>query len=194
MTDTPRSLLERLRRQPDNDSWKRLVDLYTPLLLRWLRQTGMDGADADDLLQEVFLAVIRELASFEHNQRRGAFRNWLRTILINRMRGHWNGRRSNLQAANSREMSQTLEQLEDPCSDLNQIWDREHDASVVRRVLDLIEKDFTSSTWYAFQRVVLGGAKPAEVAAEMSMSVNSVLLAKSRVLRRARQEIDGLID
>jgi len=40
----------------------------------------------------------------------------------------------------------------------------------------------------------MGGAKPAEVAAELSMSVNAVLLAKSRVLRRARREIAGLID
>lgn len=50
MTDTPRSLLERLRHRPDEDSWKRLVDLYTPLLQRWLRQSGVAGADADDLL------------------------------------------------------------------------------------------------------------------------------------------------
>ncbi|HTU92267.1 MAG TPA: hypothetical protein VMF69_19455 [Gemmataceae bacterium] len=48
--------------------------------------------------------------------------------------------------------------------------------------------------WYTCRRVVMGGAKPAEVAAELSMSVNAVLLAKSRVLRRARREIAGLID
>ena len=40
----------------------------------------------------------------------------------------------------------------------------------------------------------LDGAKPAEVAAELGLSVNAVLLAQSRVLRRACQEIAGLID
>ena len=194
MTATPRSLLERLRQQPDDESWKCLVDLYTPLLLRWLHQAGVNGSDAEDLLQEVFVVVLREMSSFEHNQRRGAFRCWLRAIIVNRVRGHWNTKRTTLAFVNSAEVLPALEVLEDPASDLNQLWDREHDAFLARRVLQLIEKDFTSSTWQAFRRVVLDGARPSEVAVELSLSVNAVLLAKSRVLRRARQEIDGLID
>ena len=37
IVQTPQSLLEKLRQQPDAAAWKRLVDLYTPLLQRWLR-------------------------------------------------------------------------------------------------------------------------------------------------------------
>ncbi len=96
MSDTPRSLLERLRHQPDGDSWKRLVDLYTPPLLHWLRQAGVDSSDADDLMQEFFVAVLREMPTFEHNQQRGAFRCWLRTILVYRLRNHWNAKRVSL--------------------------------------------------------------------------------------------------
>ncbi|MGH7224044.1 MAG: RNA polymerase sigma factor [Gemmataceae bacterium] len=194
MTDTPRSLLERLRHQPDEESWKRLVDLYTPLLLRWLRQAGVDASDADDVAQEVFVAVVREMPTFRHNQQRGAFRCWLRAILVHRLRKHWNAKQSTMATAGSAENLQALERLEDPASDLNRLWDREHDALLAQRVLQLIEQDFTSSTWHVFRRVVLDGAKPAEVAAETGLSVNAVLLAKSRVLRRARQEIAGLID
>ncbi|MGH7172200.1 MAG: RNA polymerase sigma factor [Gemmataceae bacterium] len=194
MTDTPRSLLERLRHQPDEESWKRLVDLYTPLLLRWLRQAGVDASDADDVAQEVFVAVVREMPTFRHNQQRGAFRCWLRAILVHRLRKHWNAKQSTMATAGSAVNLQALERLEDPASDLNRLWDREHDALLAQRVLQLIEQDFTSSTWHVFRRVVLDGAKPAEVAAETGLSVNAVLLAKSRVLRRARQEIAGLID
>ena len=87
-----------------------------------------------------------------------------------------------------------INRLEDPASDLNQIWEREHDAYIAHRILKLIEKDFAASTWQAFRRVVLDDARPAEVAVELNLSVNAVLLAKSRVLRRARHEIAGLID
>ena len=194
MTDTPRSLLERLRHQPDEESWKRLVDLYTPLLSRWLRQAGVDGSDADDVAQEVFVAVVRELPTFQHNQQRGAFRCWLRAILVHRLRQYWNDKQTTIEPVGSDGGLQTLERLEDPASDLNQLWDREHDVLLAQRILQLIENDFITSTWQAFRRVVLDGAKPAEVAAELGLSVNAVLLAKSRVLRRARQEIDGLID
>ena len=82
-----------------------------------------------------------------------------------------------------------LDRLQDPASDLNQLWDREHDIFVARRVLEVIERDFVASTWQAFRRVFLDGATPAEVAAEMGISVNAVHLAKWRVLRRARREI-----
>ena len=193
MTDTPRSLLERLRLQPNEDSWKRLVDLYTPLLSRWLRQAGVEGSDSDDLMQEVFVAVVREIPTFEHNQQHGAFRCWLRTILVHRLRSYWNAKQST-RAAVSAENLQALARLEDPASDLNRLWDREHDALLAERILQLIEKDFLPSTWQAFRRIVLDGGKPVDVAAELGLSVNAVLLAKSRVLRRARQEIDGLID
>lgn len=194
MNDTPRSLLERLRHQPDEASWKRLVDLYTPLLRRWLRKSGVKSSDADDLMQEVFAVLLRKLPSFEHNQQRGSFRRWLHTILLNHLRAFWNIRQTIPETADSSQLLQQLDHLQDPASDLNQLWEREHDAFLARRVLELIENDFTPTTWQAFRRVVLDGAKPAEVAAELGMSVNAVHLAKWRILRRARQEITGLID
>lgn len=53
MPDTPISLLERLRLRPDDEAWRRLVDLYTPLIRNWLRHHGVDGSDGEDLTQEV---------------------------------------------------------------------------------------------------------------------------------------------
>lgn len=194
MSDTtPRSLLQRLRAKADEDGWKRLVELYTPLLQRWLRQFRVEGGDAADLLQEVFATLVKQLPSFEHNDRPGAFRSWLRNILVNHLRCFWNARRMN-GLTDHHDILQELDRLEDPASDLNRLWERQHNTFLARRVLELIEKDFTSSTWHAFRRVVLEGVKPAAVASEMGLTVNAVMLAKSRVLRRARQEIDGLTD
>lgn len=64
MPDTPLSLLERLQRQPDDEAWKRLLDLYTPWLHGWLRRFSVAAQDADDLLQDVFAVVVRELPQF----------------------------------------------------------------------------------------------------------------------------------
>ena len=56
------------------------------------------------------------------------------------------------------------------------------------------EPEFAPSTWQAFQRLAVDGRPAAEVAAELGTTVNAVLLAKSRVLRRLRQEARGLVD
>ena len=194
MTETAISLLERLARQPDSESWGRLVDVYTPLLKQWLSRYEVQDADADDLVQDVLMVVSWELPQFQHSRRQGAFRSWLRTILVHRLRRFWNERQRRRVAAGNSDVLQELEQLADAASGISRIWDREHDQHVVRRFLDLMEPKFSPVTWQAFWRVVMDGAKPDAVAAELNISVNSVQLAKSRVLNTLRREAQGLID
>jgi RNA polymerase sigma-70 factor (ECF subfamily) len=191
MPDTSASLLQRLRDRPDGDAWGRLVAVYTPLLQRWLAQYGLQASDADDLTQEVLAVVVRELPSFEHNQRTGAFRRWLRTILVNRLRGFWRARQ-NQDAA--RDLGAVLDQLEDPQSGLSRLWDEQHDRHVMAKLLEQIEPEVAPSTWQAFRRVVLEGREETAVAAELGLTVNAVFIAKSRVLARLRREARDLID
>src|SRR5947209_14012937 len=86
--ETSVSLLERLAGRPTEDDWRRLLDLYQPLLRAWMTRAGVPPADADDLVQEVLLVVFREVGRFERRGP-GAFRAWLRTILVHRMRDYF---------------------------------------------------------------------------------------------------------
>jgi RNA polymerase sigma-70 factor (ECF subfamily) len=194
MDETSHSLLERLGQQPDDASWRRLVDLYTPLLRHTLLHYDVPAADVDDLVQEVFSVVIRELPQFRHNHQCGAFRRWLRNIAVHRLRGYWRVRQTTAHATGDSDALRRLNELEDPASGPSRQWDREHDEYIARRLLELLEPEFTPTTWQAFRRQVMDGGKPAAVARELGISTNAVLLAKSRVLRRMRQEIAGLVD
>ena len=194
MPDTPISLLERLRLRPDAASWRRLVDLYTPLIRTWLRRHALQDPDADDLTQDVLGVLVRELPNFRHDLRRGAFRRWLRTVTVNRLRVFWRSQRGRPLSGGGSDLGHVLDQLADPDSGLSRLWDREHDLHVARRLLELLEPEFEPATWRAFRLLVLEGRATAEVAAELGLSPNAVRIAKSRVLRRFRQEADGLID
>jgi RNA polymerase sigma-70 factor (ECF subfamily) len=194
MDQTPQSLLDQLRLRPDGASWKRLVDLYTPLLQSWLRRYQVPAADADDLVQEVLAVLVREMPAFEHNHQCGAFRRWLRTIALNRLKGFWRARQAGPHALPAAEADALLRQIADPASDPDRQWEQEHDQFLVRRALELLEPHFTPSTWQAFRRQILEGARPAQVAAELGLSANAVVLAKFRVLRRLRKQLQGLID
>ena len=193
LADTPVSLLERLRLRPDPASWRRLVDLYTPLIGDWLRRHDVQPADVDDLTQEVMGTLLRELPQFRHDLRRGAFRRWLRTIAVNRLRTFWRGR-DRRHALGQAELEAALDQLEDPDSDLSRLWDEEHDRHVARRLLELIEPEFEPTTWRAFRLLVLEGQPTGEVARALGVTPNAVRIAKSRVLSRFRREIEGLVD
>jgi RNA polymerase sigma-70 factor, ECF subfamily len=87
-----------------------------------------------------------------------------------------------------------LAQLADPASGLSRQWDADHDRHVARRLMDLLEPEFSPATWAAFRRQVVDGLSASAAAAELNTTVNAVLLAKSRVLRRLRDEAAGLID
>jgi RNA polymerase sigma-70 factor (ECF subfamily) len=194
MPDTSSSLLERLRTRPDEASWQRFLSLYVPLLHAWLGRHAVQPPDADDLVQEVLLTVVQELSKFRYDARRGSFRGWLRGILANRLRGFWRARQHRPAATGDSDFLRVLEQLESPDSDLARHWDREHDRHVAARLLAMIQPEFEPLTWQAFRRTTLDGLEGAAAAAELGLSVNAVWIARSRVLRRLRGEIQGLCD
>lgn len=191
--ETSVSLLERLAGAPDEDDWRRLVGLYQPLLRAWLARAGVPAVDADDLTQDVLLVVFREVSGFTRRGQ-GAFRAWLRGILANRIRDYFRKRQHRPTATGDSDFAERLHELESPESALSALWDREHDEHVVATLLRQVAPHFTGPTWQAFRRHVLEGAPAASVAEELGLSLNSVLLAKSRVLKRLRQELGGLID
>jgi RNA polymerase sigma-70 factor, ECF subfamily len=186
------SLLDRLKAAPpDAADWQRLQGIYLPLIRRWLRRVPGLGDEADDLGQEVFLVLLRELPRFER-RREGSFRAWLRNITVNKARNF--GKQRDRRPAVGLDLTDGfLDQMADPDSDLAREWDREHDAHVVQKILTAVQPDFHPATWEAFQRLASDGVPAARVAKELGLTENAVLLAKSRVLRRLREEAGILL-
>jgi RNA polymerase sigma-70 factor (ECF subfamily) len=191
MSDTSTGLLIRVRNPADGTAWTRLVTVYTPLLSAWLHRAGLPRQDADDLVQEVLLAVAREMPAFEYDRSRGSFRGWLRTILTNRIRNHQRAR--NRTPAAEPFDNNMLDALADPASDLSREWDREHDRHVAAGLLGAVRPEFGDRVWASFTRVVMDGERPIEVAAALGTSIDSVYQARSRVLARLREEAGGLL-
>jgi RNA polymerase sigma-70 factor (ECF subfamily) len=192
MNTTLQSLQRRLQEKDlDEGSWQRLVALYKPLLLHWLRQSSAQAQDIDDLTQEILAIIVKEVAHFTHPGHAGAFRAWLKAIAVNRIRTF---ARSRPLAGGSGQLDfqQLADQLDDKNSQMSQLWDEEHDRHVLRGLLDIMESEFEPKTLEAFRRVTLKD-EPA-VASELGMTIGAVYVAKSAVLRRLREEAKGLID
>jgi RNA polymerase sigma-70 factor, ECF subfamily len=189
---TSASLLERLRTAgPGAADWRRLHDLYLPLVRAWIAQAGL-AAEADDLAQEVLVVLVREMPGFQR-QRDGSFRSWLRQVTVNRVRS-WRQARARRPVAGLDPTDQFLRQLADPASELSGRWDREHDQHVFQQLLTAARVGCEPATWKAFNLFALEGHSAAETAAKTGLTENAVMLAKSRLLRRLRHEAAGLID
>jgi RNA polymerase sigma factor (sigma-70 family) len=194
MNTTSLGLLERLKHaRPDASEWRRLRDIYLPMIRRWLSHLPNLHDELDDLTQEVLVVLFRELPSFER-RRDGSFRAWLRQITVNRMYAFWKTRRKQPLALGGPETDQLLAQLADPTSDLARQWDQDHDKHVFGKLLAIVEGDFEPSTWQAFTRFALEGRPAAQVAGELGVTESAVVQAKFRILKRLREEAGGLLD
>jgi RNA polymerase sigma-70 factor, ECF subfamily len=192
MNATSVSLLDRLKAaRPDASDWNRLQGIYLPLISRWLGRVPGLGDEADDLAQEVFVVVIREIPRFQR-QREGSFRAWLRQVTVNKVRTH-RRKRHRRPAVGLDPADGFLDSLADPNGDLAREWDSDHDRHVFEKLLAIVRPDFSPATWGSFCRFALDGMSAAGVAQETGLSVNAVLQAKSRILKRLREEAGELL-
>lgn len=183
----------RLSKDPQESDWRRLFEIYTPLMRQWLAGYGIAECDSADISQEVFQTLLHEIPKFEHNGNTGAFRRWLRLMIVHRIKWLWRSQKRETTIGEAHRDS-VLAAMEDPNSDPNRTWDAEHDRLIAQRLLKLAEPQFTLSSWEAFRMQVMDGEKAHTVAEKLGMSVNAVLIAKSRVLKALRDEAAGLID
>jgi RNA polymerase sigma-70 factor, ECF subfamily len=183
------TLLARVRRRDDQAAWQRFVALYAPLLFRWSQRAGLTDADAADLVQDVLLTLLVELPQFEYEPRR-SFRSWLKTVTINKCRER---QRKRVLAAGAGGEAEPLAAVAAP-DDLEEFWNTEYQQHLVRRALEIMQAEFEPKTWRACWEHAVSGQSAAAVGQSLGMSEAAVYVAKSRVLRRLRQELAGLLD
>ena len=193
MNPTSVSLFDRLRAaRPDDSDWGRLQAIYLPLIQRWLLRVPGLGHESIDLAQEVLVIMAREIPRFDR-QREGSFRAWLRQVTINKVRNHQR-RRQRRPTVELTTSDVFLDRLAEPNSELAREWDLDHDRHVFQKLQAVVQPGFAATTWDAFRRFALDGLPAAQVAEELGLSVNAVLLAKSRILKRLREEAGELLD
>src|SRR5689334_10807301 len=107
---TRASLLVRLRDPRDQDAWGEFVALYAPLVYGYLRRQGLQDADAADLSQDVLGAVAGAVGRLEYDPARGAFRNWLFTLVRHKLSNWRRARRNRPDEGNGPGTGKVLEQ------------------------------------------------------------------------------------
>jgi RNA polymerase sigma-70 factor, ECF subfamily len=189
------SLLERVRAQ-DGVAWRRLVNLYSPLVFSWCRRAGLNSEDASDVLQEVFIAVSRNVAQFRRERPGDTFRGWLRVIARNKIRLHFRRQSGQPEAAGGTVAQMRLQELPDveAQEESDSSYEEADDRELFHRQLELIRCEFEPATWQAFWLVAVEQQSAADVAGQLQMTPGAVRQAKYKVLRKLRDELADLMD
>jgi len=192
LQNTSLTLLAGLRSQ-DADAWWRLTELYGPTVYRWLRRLGLREADTPDVVQDVFQSVFVSIERFRKEKATDRFRDWLYTITKRRFFDHLRKSTGQPVAAGGTEGNLRMHDLPDPCADDSSILQTSDETEILRRALTLVEAEFEPRTWKACVLTAVEERSPAEVAGELGMSLGAVYIARSRVLKRIRAVLEGLL-
>ncbi|MCD0457863.1 RNA polymerase sigma factor [Roseiconus lacunae] len=185
-TDQP--LLKRIASGETPEQWSCVIEVYGPMIKRWLVSGGVAATDVDDISQEVLCTLIEELPRFEHNGRTGAFRNWLRSITVNRTMRHW-GRLNQIRNRQTNLSESALYQLSDPSSEMSKKWDDNFDRELLDELLRCLSVEFDERTFTVFRRTAVAGEPVKSIASEYGITAAQVYKYRFRVMRRLREEI-----
>jgi RNA polymerase sigma-70 factor (ECF subfamily) len=186
------SLIARLKNAQDHEAWSEFLAIYEPLILGLMRRHGFQECDAQDACQQVMAAVARDVEKWRPDGAEASFRRWLFRIARHRAlkllvqqrkrRGGFGGTSAQLALENQPESSESL----------SAEFAREHRRQVLVWAAEQIRGEYRESTWQAFWRTCIEGRPISEAAAELGMSVGSVYVARSRIIARLGEKVQGI--
>ncbi len=187
------SLLLRLRNPRDSEAWRTFVETYTPLVYAYCRRRGLQASDVADVTQEVMAQVLRSIAEFSYEPQRGRFRDWLGTITRTKLARFLarNARAGKGEGGDAGAEDLTLH-VEAPETDT--LWTEGFHARVLEVAMTRARPDFQEATWTIFEHAWVSGQAAPDVAQELGVPIESVYIAKSRVLKRLRTEVVTLAE
>jgi RNA polymerase sigma factor (sigma-70 family) len=188
---TRASLLLRLGDSADHEAWTGFVSLYEPVVYRLLRQHGLQDNDARDLVQELFLAITRNIGSWKPAHEKGSFRAWLRRVARNLVI-NWLKSRQRSMLVGGADLNLLLEQVPAAAEQETIEFDRELQRALFQKAAKQVQTEVQPSTWQAFWETSVSGRPTDEVAGKLGMSPGAVWVAKCRVVARLKVAVSEM--
>lgn len=182
-TLTSMTLIERVRAR-DDEAWRRLVELYSPLIRHWCRRRGVRAEDVDDVVQDVFQAVSVSLPNFRRDGRGHSFRGWLHGVTRHKALSLI--RRDVPPGLGGTDFLDLSLNVPDPAAEAPDAEEKALIGELYQNALNLVRIEFEDRTWEAFWKTAIEGKPTADVAKEFGVTPAAVRQSRSRVLRRLK--------
>lgn len=195
MIETNQSLLSRLRIEDAHDAWQEFFNAYWGAILRYGRKLGLTAHQAEEVLQETMVVLMRVLPRFHYDPRKGRFRNFLLTIVHRRALAV-------MERNAQRRVVGWGAKLEDVLADpfdnnaraereARERWQESLLEEAIRRMRE--DSRLEDKTLAVFESYVIEHRPAEEVARRFGVSENSVYQIRNRLLRRLKAEVATLM-
>ena len=201
------SLIERLKEVGDDESWRAFADTYGRLIHTVALRSGLSDADAQEVVQEVLLAVARRMPEFKCDPAAGSFKSWLLTLtrwrIIDQVRKR---QRTSVEGGppvavkepprpgpDDTANTATIERIADPHRpELAIVWDEEWEKHLLEAATDRVKQRVDPEVYQLFDFHVLRRWPAAKVARKVGVSLPRVYFAKYKISKLLKREIEVL--
>lgn len=185
--ETNYSLISRVKDLGDGTSWVEFLRIYQPVVFRMAKRRGLQDADADDVIQQVFVSISQSIDRWTRADGSPPFRAWLTTVARNAITKALSRRPRDL-ATGSTSVAELLKDQPDS-SELTAELLSAARREVVLWASEQIQREFTTETWEVFWKTSIEGTSIAEVAASTGRSVGAIYVARHRVMSRLKEKV-----
>jgi RNA polymerase sigma-70 factor (ECF subfamily) len=189
---TQKSLLERLATAPREGDWELFYAKYAAVILSFAQKQGLEEHGARDALQETMIVLVRKLPTFTYDPAQGRFRNWLLTIVANKVReARRRAHAERLVSLDAQSADDTALHERLPAESMHGVeaveaaWRQSLLEEALRRVLE--DPHTKAETVAVFRACALEGRPVADVAAAFGLKENAVYQIKNRMMTRLRE-------
>jgi RNA polymerase sigma factor (sigma-70 family) len=194
---TRRTLLSRLRDWNDQTSWKEFFDTYWKLIYKAARESGLTDAEAQDVVQNTVISVLKKMPEFEYNPQIGSFKNWLLKLthwrIIDQVRKRSPAFVGGAKQSPETRRTGTIERIPDPAgSALEALWNEEWEKNLMDAAIERVKARVDPKQFQIFDLYVIKKMPVAKITQALKINAARVYLAKHRVLSMVRKEIKQL--
>jgi RNA polymerase sigma factor (sigma-70 family) len=193
---TRRSLVDRLENWNDRKHWQEFFDAYWKLIYSAARKSGLTDAEAQEVVQETVITVAKKIGKLRYDPAVGSFKGWLLHITRWRIADQFRKRQpgqSQRSASLSDRTTATIERVPDTSAvDLDALWEKEWQNNLMAAAMDRVKKKVDPKQFQIFDCYVRKDWPAQKVAAELSVSVGQVYLARHRVTALLKKEVRAL--
>jgi RNA polymerase sigma factor (sigma-70 family) len=192
---TRQTLLSRLKNWDDHSSWREFFNLYWRLIYGVARQAGLSDGEAQEVVQDTFITVAKQMPQFRYDKAKGSFKSWLRKT------AHW---RIQDQFRRRRRQQRFVPEPNEADSDaphppaaidndaFDSIWDAEWKQNLIGVALERVKKQVEAKEFQVFDLCTNKGWPAAKVARALHLFRPQVYYLNKKVTRLIEQEMQTL--
>lgn len=189
--ETRDSLIVQVKNPENRVAWEQFVSIYRPVIFRAAVARGLQEADAQDLAQQVLLAVASAIGDWERRDESTRFRHWLRRVTRNAIVNALS-RGPKDRAAGGSSIQELLAQHQQTDPVTESLIDWEHRRELYRQAAKIVRCDVQPDTWRAFELTVIDGLSNRAAAEQLGKSLGTIYTARCRIMQRLRDVIAEL--